>query len=141
MHPGAVVILPLLDDNTIVLIRVRRYAVGASLLELPAGTLEKGELPINTAGRELVEETGYLANRMQPLGVFYTSPGILSEQMYAFVATDLEQQEQALEEGEEIELVPTPYDDALDMIRSGAIQDGKTIAALLMYEVFRRRET
>lgn len=138
VHPGAVVILPILDDQTVVLIRVRRYAVGRSLLELPAGTLEKGELPINAAGRELVEETGYLANRMNPLGVFYTSPGILSEQMYAFVATELERQEQALEEGEEIELVPTSCDDALDMIRSGAIEDGKTIAALLMYEVFRR---
>ncbi len=140
VHPGAVIILPILEDEQVLLIRVRRYAVGQTLLELPAGTLEKGELPINCAGRELVEETGYLANRMQPLGVFYTSPGILSEQMYAFVATGLEYQGQALEEGEEIELAPTPLDDALDMIRSGVIQDGKTIATLLMYEVFRRRE-
>ncbi len=139
VHPGAVVILPLLDDERVILIRVRRYAVGQSLLELPAGTLEKGELPINCAGRELLEETGYIANKLTPLGSFFTSPGILSERMYGFVATGLEFQGQELEEGEEIELVPTPMDDVLDMIRSGAIEDGKTIAALLMYEQFHRR--
>src|SRR5215211_1225581 len=83
VHPGAVVVLPLLDDGRIILIRNRRYAIGGQyLIELPAGTLEKGEDPINCAGRELLEETGYLAGRIQPMGVFYTSPGILSERMY-----------------------------------------------------------
>ncbi|HMB95086.1 MAG TPA: NUDIX hydrolase, partial [Tepidisphaeraceae bacterium] len=84
VHPGAVVILPLLKDDQIVLIRNRRYAVGQILIELPAGTLEKGEPPMNCAGRELLEETGYLAGRIQPIGNFFTSPGILSEKMYAF---------------------------------------------------------
>jgi ADP-ribose pyrophosphatase len=139
VHPGAVVVLPLLDDDRIMLIRSRRYAVGQILVELPAGTLEKGELPMNSAGRELLEETGYLAHRLEALGTFYTSPGILSEKMYAFAAYDLEQKQQALEEGEEIELLPTRWDEAIEMIQTGEILDGKTIATLLMYERFHRR--
>src|SRR5688572_22972837 len=102
VHPGAVVVLPLLDDGRIMLIRARRYAVGQNLVELPAGTLEKGEAPMNAAGRELLEETGYLAKRIKIIGTFFTSPGILSEKMYAFAAYDLQQKEQALEEDEEI---------------------------------------
>src|SRR5688500_13808946 len=115
-HGGAVCILPLFPNETVLLIRNRRYAVGQILLELPAGTLEKNEDPINCAGRELLEETGYLAGRLRPIGNFYTSPGILSEKMYAFVAYDLEKQEQ-LEEGEEIELELATLDDAVDVIR------------------------
>src|SRR5688500_1539425 len=116
VHPGAVVVLPFLDESEIVLIRTKRYAVGQILIELPAGTLERNEDPINCAGRELLEETGYLAGRLRPIGNFYTSPGILSEKMYAFVAYDLEKQEQ-LEEGEEIELELATLDDAVDVIR------------------------
>jgi ADP-ribose pyrophosphatase len=135
-HPGAVVILPLLRDDTILLIRTFRYAVGQYLLELPAGTLEKNENPMNAAGRELLEETGYLAGRVQPIGNFYTSPGILSEKMYAFAAYDLQKREQALEEGEDIEVMTVPFTEAVGMIKSGQIVDGKSISALLMYERF-----
>ena len=138
VHPGAVVVLGILSDERIVLIRTRRYAVGQILIELPAGTLERNEDPINCAGRELLEETGYLAGRLKPIGNFYTSPGILSEKMYAYAADDLEQQKQALEEGEEIELQYATLDEAVEMIRRGEIHDGKTIAALLMYDRFMR---
>jgi ADP-ribose pyrophosphatase len=138
VHPGAVVVMGILPDEQIILIRTRRYAVGQNLVELPAGTLEKNEDPINCAGRELLEETGYLAGRLRPIGNFYTSPGILSEKMYAFVAYDLEKQEQALEEGEEIELQFATLDDAIEMIRRGEIHDGKTVAALLLYDKFFR---
>lgn len=140
VHPGAVVILGLRDDGKILLIRNRRYSIDQTLLELPAGTLEKGEDPINCAGRELLEETGYLAGRLVPMGSFYTSPGILSEKMYAFVAYDLSPQQADLDEGEEIELAPTTLQDAIDLIRQGEIRDGKTIATLLMYERFYRAE-
>jgi ADP-ribose pyrophosphatase len=134
VHPGAVTVIGFLPDDQILLIRNYRYPIGQILLELPAGTLEKGEDPMNCAGRELLEETGYLAGRMKPLGNFFTSPGILSEKMYAYAAYDLEQQVQALEQGEEITVEPTPYDEAMRMIDRGEIHDGKTIAALLMYD-------
>ncbi|HEX8342286.1 MAG TPA: NUDIX hydrolase [Tepidisphaeraceae bacterium] len=138
VHPGACVILPMITADTVLLIRNYRYAVGQELLELPAGTLEANETPMNSAGRELLEETGYVAGRMTPLGSFYASPGVMTEKMHCFVATELTHQGQQLQEGEEIELAPTGYDRALDMIAVGDIVDGKTIAALLMYDRFHR---
>jgi ADP-ribose pyrophosphatase len=134
-------VLPMLDDKNIILIRTKRYATGQLLIELPAGTLEKNENPMNCAGRELLEETGYLAGRIQPIGTFYTSPGILSERMYAFVATNLEKRESALEEGEEIEVFKATLEEAIGMIKTGQIADGKTIATLLMYDRFFRLQT
>jgi ADP-ribose pyrophosphatase len=136
VHPGAVVIVPMLDDKTVLLIKNYRYTVGRYLLEIPAGTLEKGEPPLNCAGRELQEETGYLAKKLKPIASFYASPGILTEKMHLFVAYDLTQTIQDLDESEDIEVVPTNWDDAIDMIRSGQIEDSKTIAALLMVDRF-----
>lgn len=138
VHPGAVVILPFLDEQTILLIRNRRYAISQILLELPAGTLDKGESPMNCAGRELQEETGYLAARLTPLVNFFPSPGVLSEKMYGFVARDLRKTSSALELGEEIEVEPTQFAEAIRMIRDGQITDGKTIACLLMFDRFHR---
>ncbi len=141
VHPGAVVILPFLAAEQIVLIRNRRHTIGETLIELPAGTLEKGEDPMNCAGRELVEETGYLAGRLQSLGFFFTSPGILSEKIYAYAAYDLEVAKTNPDEGEEIETLPVTFDEAIEMIRDGTIHDGKTIAAVLMYDRFHRKPT
>lgn len=138
VHPGAVVVLAIDDQGRVLLIRNRRYAIDQILMELPAGTLEKKEDPMNCAGRELLEETGYLARRLKPIGSYFTSPGILTEKMYAFAAYDLQKKQTALEEGEEIELEPTPMDEAIRMIADGRIQDGKTIATLLMYDRFHR---
>jgi ADP-ribose pyrophosphatase len=138
VHPGAVVILALTADDQVVLIRNHRYAVHQTLWELPAGTLEKGEDPINCAGRELVEETGYLAGRLVPIGNYFTSPGILTEKMYAYAAYDLELSQTALEEGEEIETEAVKFDRAIEMIRDGEIHDAKTIATLLMFDRFHR---
>jgi ADP-ribose pyrophosphatase len=136
VHNGAVVILPFVDQERILLLRNRRYAVGQLLYELPAGTLEKGENPMNCAGRELEEETGYLAGRLKPIAKFYSSPGILTEKMFAFAAFDLTKTKPALEEGEEIEVMEVSFHQALEMIRHGEIEDAKTICALLMYERF-----
>lgn len=136
VHPGAVVVLPFLPDGDVLLIKNYRYAIGETLLELPAGTLDRGEEPINCAGRELIEETGYTAGRLKSMASFFSSPGILSERMHAFAAYDLRAGEQHLDDGEEIELRPTPWDDVLDMIQSGAICDGKTIATVLLYDRF-----
>lgn len=138
VHPGAVAILPFISPDQILLIRNRRYSIGERLIELPAGTLEKGEEPINCAGRELMEETGYLAGRMQQLGNFFTSPGVLSEKIYAYAAYDLEIAHTDPDEGEEIEIMPVMFDEAIEMIRDGSIHDAKTIATVLMYDRFYR---
>lgn len=137
-HPGAVLVMGFLNDGRVVLIENYRYAVGQKLIELPAGTLEKGEDPMNCAGRELLEETGYLAGRIKPLLTFFTSPGILGERMYVFGAYDLQHQGAALEEGEDITVTPTPWQDAVAMALDGQIQDGKTIAAILWYDRYRQ---
>jgi ADP-ribose pyrophosphatase len=139
VHPGGVVILPMLDDETVVLIRNRRHTIGQTLIELPAGTLEKGEDPMNAAGRELQEETGYLAGRMKIIGNFYSCPGVSTERMYAFAAFALQRTRMALEQGEEIEVQETPIDDAIEWTRTGQIIDAKTIATLLLYDKFFRR--
>jgi ADP-ribose pyrophosphatase len=135
-HPGAVVVLALTDAGEVILIRNRRFAVGEVLWEVPAGTLEPGEPPLNAAGRELLEETGYLAKKLRPLCTFYPSPGVMSEKMHVFVATELVARKQALEEGEEIEVAIVPMKRAMEMIQSGQIHDGKTMTALLFYERF-----
>jgi len=140
-HPGAVVILPLVDRDTVCLIRNYRSAVRRSLIELPAGTLELGEEPRDTARRERAEETGYRAGRIEPLGEWLMSPGILNERMAAFLATELTPGPVDLQPGESIELLPTPWSEAIEMVRYGAIQDAKTVAALLLYDRFGRTES
>lgn len=135
LHPGAVVVLPILDDGRIVMIRNHRFAVGETLWELCAGTLEEGESPAETAARELVEETGYRAERLEPLTTFYTSPGICDERMYAFVAKGLTEVGQELEEGERIEVEVVRYERVLEMVASGDVQDAKSMVALLLYHI------
>lgn len=141
VHSGAVVILPFVSPDRILLLRNRRYTVGQILVELPAGTLEKGEDPMDCAGRELQEETGHLAGRLTRLGSFFASPGILTEKMYAFAAYDLQRTAPAPEDDEELEVFDVSFDEAVSMIRDGQIQDAKSIATILMYDRFHRGET
>jgi len=131
-HPGAVVILPILDPHRIILIRNHRPSVDKALYELPAGTLEKGEAPEACAGRELIEETGYQAATVKPLGRFYTSPGLSDELMTAFAAAGLTYQGQRLEADERITVEPVPVARALEMIDKGDLVDGKSILTLLL---------
>ncbi len=133
-HPGAVVIVPALDDDRVCLIRNHRVAVGETLVELPAGTLEPPEPPATTAERELQEETGYRAERFRPLGAFYMSPGILNERMHVFLAEGLTPGDPDREPGEEIENLVVPRDEALAMAADGRIADAKTIAALFLWQ-------
>jgi len=137
-HPGAVVLLPLLDDGRICLIKNFRAAVDKTLVELPAGTLESGEPPLETARRELIEETGYRGGQFEQIAAFYVSPGILDERMHVVVARELTPGQPAREHGEEIDNLLTSYDDALAMVRDGTIEDAKTINALLLYDRFHR---
>lgn len=132
-HPGAVVVVPVLRRDALILIRNERIAVGETLWELPAGTLESGETPSSAAARELEEETGYRTSRLQPLGCFYSSPGFLDEIIHAFVADGLEHVGQSLDPGEKIEVHEIDRDAAVAMIADGRIKDGKTIAGILMW--------
>ncbi|MGA2619126.1 MAG: NUDIX hydrolase [Thermoguttaceae bacterium] len=138
-HPGAVALVPLLDDGRVCLIENYRVAVAQRLLELPAGTLEPGEDPEHTARRELTEETGYRAGRIERLATFYMSPGILDEKMFLYLATALEPGPMAPDAGEDISVRLVTWDEALAMLRDNCIQDGKSIAGLLYYDAFRRR--
>ncbi len=137
-HPGAVAILPMVDDDHLCLIRNHRLTVRKTLVELPAGTREPGEPPLETARRELIEETGYRAAQFVELPGFYPSPGVLNERMHVFLATELTPGEPAREANEQIENLVVPWDDALAMIDRGEIEDGKTIVAILAYDRRRR---
>jgi ADP-ribose pyrophosphatase len=142
-HPGSVVILPVLEPAgarpvgeqgsgpQVVAILNRRYSLGRDLLELPAGTNEYKEEPLACAHRELIEETGYKAGRMEYLGRFYTSPGMTDELMHAFVARDLSFVGQALEADEEIRVRPIGVGEALAMVDRGEIEDAKSVLCLL----------
>ena len=132
-HPGAVVVVGLLEGDRVIMIRNHRVAVEERLWELPAGKLELGEAPEAAAARELAEETGYRAARLMPLGSFYTSPGFADELMHAFTAEAVEAGPPRLEPGEDIEVATVKLAEAVEMIRRGEIRDGKTIAALLMH--------
>ncbi len=134
-HPGAVVILPLIDDRTLCLIRNRRLSVGAELIELPAGTRNLDEAPETTAIRELEEETGWSTDAVDSLGVLLMSPGILDERMHVFVARNLTQREQKLEPDERITTLAVSIDEAFDWVRDGKIVDAKTVAALLLFRL------
>ncbi len=134
VHPGAVLILPLLSASEVVMIRNYRFAVEAELLELPAGTLEPNELSIACAARELAEETGYLAGSIEPLCGFYTSPGFTNEKIQVFVARELTPGRQRLEATEQIRVETMPWADALAATVDGRIIDAKTIAALHIYQ-------
>jgi len=132
-HPGAVVILPLLDDGRLCLLRNYRVAVDQTLIELPAGTLEPDENPAETALRELAEETGYRAGRIEHLLTFCMSPGILDEQMHLYLARQLQPGPMALEPGEDIQPMLCTWDESLEMVRRGEIRDAKTLVGLLYY--------
>jgi ADP-ribose pyrophosphatase len=132
-YNGAAVVLPVLDDGAIVLIRNYRFAVNEYLYELPAGMLEEGEDPAECAARELIEETGYRAGRLEKLGAFYTGPGTTDENMHAFLATELTRGRQDLEAYEEIKVEVFPDGEVRRMVADGTIHDGKTIAALAYY--------
>lgn len=134
----AVVILPMLDDDTVVLIRNERFAVGQTLWELPAGTIEPGEATALCAGRELLEETGYEASEISRLIEFYPTPGFCTELLTAFLARELVFRGQDLDETERITTEAVPLNESIQMVRDNRIRDAKTIATLLYYQTFLR---
>jgi ADP-ribose pyrophosphatase len=131
-HGGSAVIVPVFDDGTVALVRQYRHPVVRYLLEAPAGTLAEGERPEVGAERELQEELGVIAGNMEKLSEFFVSPGFCEEKMWVFLATELVQGQQRLEEDEVLDVVRLPISEALEMITSGEIQDAKTIIGLML---------
>ena len=131
-HPSSVCIVPLDAGGNILLVRQYRKAVEAFLLEAPAGKMESGEDPDATALRELQEEIGHSAGRLQPLGSFFVAPGWCSQMIHAYLATELEASRLDADEDEFIEVVRTPADEISGLIADGTIRDAKSIAALLL---------
>ncbi len=131
-HGGAVCVVPLTSDGEVVCVRQYRYALGRVTLEIPAGKLDApDEDHLSAAVRELKEETGYTAGRVTPIGDLATSPALLSEMIYMYLAEDLTEGEMSPDEGEFIEFVKIPLDAMVNMIIRGEIQDSKTQAAVL----------
>jgi ADP-ribose pyrophosphatase len=134
LHPGAVVVLPMVAADRVCLLRNHRPNVDATLIELPAGTLEPGEDPAVAAPRELAEETGYRAARWQKLTAFYPSPGVLSEMLHLYVAEVLTPGPMALEADEQLEPFIVDWATAVGWALDGTITDAKTLVALLLWD-------
>jgi ADP-ribose pyrophosphatase len=137
LHPGAVVILPVLDRDHVVLLRNHRFVIGETLWEVPAGTVEPGEPLRACAERELAEETGYVATRWRSLGYLYASPGVMDEKLHLFVAENLTPGPAKPEPDEQLLPVTVRFDDAIRMCLAGEIKDAKTITSLLLWEKLR----
>ena len=131
-HPGSAVIIPIFDDGTIALVRQYRHPAVRYLLEAPAGTLKRGEIPEQGAARELEEELGFVAGRLEKLSEFFVSPGFCEEKMWIYLATEMKETKQQLEEDEILEVVRLPFSQVLGMISTGEIEDAKTIIGVML---------
>jgi len=131
-HPGAVAIVPLFDDGRVLLERQFRYPHGREFIEVPAGKLEADEPHLDTAKRELLEETGYMAEEWRRIGVIHTAIAYTNEAIDLFVCRKLKHVGSKLDQGEFLETLIVGFDEAIAMIRDGRITDAKTVAALLL---------
>jgi len=131
-HVGSVIILPLDAHDHLLFVRQYRHAAGLDLLELPAGTLDEGEAPEACARREVREETGMAAGRLEPLGGFYLAPGYSTEYMYVYLATDLRYDPLEADADEFLSVERVPLAEALAMFERGEILDAKSLAAFLL---------
>ncbi len=133
VHRGSAVIVPVFEDNTIAMVRQYRHAAGENLLEIPAGSLDKGETsPEACARRELEEEIGVVADSLEEITSFYVSPGFLTEKMFVYLATGLTKSKQNLEIDEILEVERHSFAEAFEMIRGGGIKDAKTMLGLIL---------
>ena len=131
-HPGSAVIVPVFPDETVALVKQYRHPAVRYLLEVPAGTLNDQERPEVGAARELEEELGVVAGKLEKLTEFFVSPGFCEEKMWLYLATELTQTSQKLDEDELIEVVRVSFSEALEMITDGEIEDAKTIIGLML---------
>ncbi|MFZ3102898.1 MAG: NUDIX hydrolase [Desulfitobacteriaceae bacterium] len=131
-HPGAVAVVAI-KDGGMFLVRQYRYAIKSDLLEIPAGKLDAGEVPIDSAQRELREETGYRGD-LTHLGTFYSTPGFSDETMHLFLATNLVWDPLSQDEDEFLEVEVIPWQQALEMAENGEFQDAKTVLGILLVQ-------
>jgi ADP-ribose pyrophosphatase len=131
-HPGSIAVVPLLDDHTVVMELQYRHPVGDYLFEIPAGTMESGESPLECAQRELMEETGFRAQEFIKLGKIHIIPAYSDEEIHVFIANGLTQAKQDLDPDEIIEVVTYPLEQAIQMIDEGKITDALTILSIQM---------
>jgi ADP-ribose pyrophosphatase len=131
-HPGGASTVAVFDDGTIALVRQYRHPTVRFVLELPAGRLEAPERPEDCAARELEEEIGVRAGRMEKLAEFFTTPGFCEEKLWVYLATELTETQQSLEDDELVEVLRVSFPRALEMIASGEIEDAKTIIGLML---------
>jgi len=139
-HSDSVAVVVLDEQGSILLVRQYRHAVGKALLEIPAGGIDPGEQPLEAVRRELQEETGYFPRQIDKLGGFYATPGYGTEYLHCFLAGDLVPARLVAEDTEDIELVRISADEIPGLIASGDICDAKSVAALLMFLLIRRRQ-
>ena len=141
-HPGAVCAAALDGEGRLWFVKQYRYDIGRDTLELPAGKLEEGEDPDEAAARELGEETGFTAGRLEPIGSILPSPAYTTEEIFLYLATDLTAGDAHPDEGEVLDAFPLPLEEAVEMVLDGRIRDAKTVAAVLrINELMRRQET
>ncbi len=133
VHRGAAAILPIDDDGNIVMVKQYRKPAEKILLEIPAGTLEEGEDPLECAKRELIEETGFAAREFTPLISFYSTPGFTTERLHIYIAKGLYEESGEMDFDEFIEIEKIPFNEALSMVLEGKIEDAKTIIGILTF--------
>ena len=138
LHPGAVIVVPLLPRRRVAMVRQFRGSVGETLYEIVAGGLEPGESPRQAARRELIEEVGLRARRLKKLAEFYSAPGFCTELLHLYVATDLEEVDAAPEHDEFLERIDLPLSKALKLAQTGKIRDAKTIVGLQLTDHYAR---
>lgn len=135
-HNGGAVVIPIKDNGNIVLIKQFRKAMEKDMIELPAGKVEKGELPSTTVERELKEETGYSAEEIKLISEFNPSVGYANETLYIYIATGLTEGNTNFDPHEDIEIFDVPLKTAEEMVINGEITDGKTVAGILLTKYF-----
>ena len=135
-HPGAVCVIPILQTGEICLIRQYRYAPKQEFIEIPAGKLDKGEMPLDCANRELAEEIGYVANNLTFLTKIYPAIGFSNEVMWMYLGEGLVKTKRQLDSDEFLELAPFSVEEAFRMVKSGKIMDVKTVIGIMWYHEF-----